>query len=402
MTDKYRVVLNYRLSPKIKIVWIYSGSLAAALDAATWLQTVKELRRFGWGVTLVAVGPKGYRQISGVEVLCISRPEIYLFRQVVYHLKALHFIARQWATTDIILFHETSAVWIVPLRLIRILTGKRQPALVMDTRSLPMPLTNKRNWKDRARKVAYLAGNHLGNKWSDGRLAITKRMADAAGIPAEKLWGTWASGADIEHFRGACRNRQWPSFDEPVRLIYHGSMHYERNLMLLCQAVAEVNVRGMIFHLSLFGEGTERADLERFASQTQGAIQVHMPVSCATVPNVLAQAHVGVLPFPDETQFRVSSPIKLFEYMAAGLPVLVTRISCHTDVIGLGEYAFWAKDAGKQSFVDALCLLWQSRCLLGKMGAKAAVAATDWTWQSSAENLRKALAKGSGWRTVSE
>ena len=36
------------------------------------------------------------------------------------------------------------------------------------------------------------------------------------------------------------------------------------------------------------------------------------------IPEVLARAHVGVLPFPDEEKFRVSSPIKLFEYMAAG------------------------------------------------------------------------------------
>jgi glycosyltransferase involved in cell wall biosynthesis len=171
-------------------------------------------------------------------------------------------------------------------------------------------------------------------------------------------------------------------------------MDHERNLMALCLAVARANADGMSFDLSLVGDGTERAELEEFAAQTKGAVRVVPTVPYAAIPEVLARAHVGVLPFPDEEKFRVSSPIKLFEYMAAGLPILATRIVCHTDVVGSGEYNFWAEDAGEQGLLDALCLVWRSRDLLSELGRRAAIDAESWTWSASAQTLIQALKRG--------
>jgi glycosyltransferase involved in cell wall biosynthesis len=388
------VVQDHRSSAQLHIVWIYSGSLAAALDAATWLKTVKELRSFGWRVTLLAVGPDGCHQIRGVEVLCIPRPEVYLLRQVAFHLRVLQVVVRQWATIDLILFHEISAPWILPLRLVRRLAGRQRPVLVMDTRSLPMPSADKETWRDKLRKRSHRIANQLGNSYVDGRLAITQRMAAAVRIPAGKLWGTWPSGAEVEYFALACIKRRWPLPNASIHLIHHGSLHHERNLMTLCRAVAHANAEGMSFALSLVGDGTERAELEDFATQTNGRVRVVSPVPYEEIPEMLARAHIGVLPFPDEEKFRVSSPIKLFEYMAAGLPILATRIVCHTDVVGPGNYAFWAQDAGEQGLLDALRLVWQSRDFLSEMGRQAAIAADGWTWTASAEKLRKALEKG--------
>ena len=101
-----------------------------------------------------------------------------------------------------------------------------------------------------------------------------------------------------------------------------------------------------------------------------------------------------MLPFPDEEKFRVSSPIKLFEYMAAGLPILATRIVCHTDVIGNGAYVFWAEQTDAAGLLAALRLVWLSREVLSTMGAQAAVAAQAWTWHTSAQKLKLAIEHG--------
>lgn len=397
---------DLRSPNEFHVVWIYAGPLMTTLDAATWLKTVNELRGFGWRVTLVAAGPKGYHQISGVEVLCIPRPDVYLFRQVAFHLRVLNLLLRQWATIDVILFHERSVTWILLLRFVRFFTAKRWPVLVMDTRSLPMPPYKRQTWKDKLRKRAYLIENLLGNRCADGRLAITRRMAEVVGITAKKLWGTWPSGVNLEQFASAQTVRRWPSPGEPVHLIYIGALHHERNLIPLSQAVEQANAEGMAFRLRLLGDGTARPELEQFAARSAGQIQICRPVPHEQVPEVLARAHVGVLPFPDEEKFRVSSPIKLFEYMAAGLPILATRIVCHTDVVGSGEYAFWAKDSATLSLVEALRLIWQSRGSLRIMGRRAAKAAERWTWTASAMKLKQSLecgtaARGHKLRTLS-
>jgi glycosyltransferase involved in cell wall biosynthesis len=117
-------------------------------------------------------------------------------------------------------------------------------------------------------------------------------------------------------------------------------------------------------------------------------------VSHDQVPKCLSQAHVGVLPFPDEVKFRVSSPIKLFEYMAAGLPIMATRILCHTEVIGNDDYVFWAERSDDLGLYEALQQIWNKRERLREMSWPAIFAANDWSMLASAKKLKTAIEQG--------
>lgn len=374
------------------LLWVYPASPTTNLCATKWLEVTRQLRRLGWRVTLVAEGPGGQRNIRGVEVFCIRKPRVYLLGHFIFHLRLLRFLARESATIDLILFHKMSALWVLPLRLARhFLTGRRRPLLVMGTETLPMWVAT---WKDRLRAWLDRPVHRLANCLADGQLANTQRMANAVRIPPQKLWGVWPCGVDLGKFAPTQTARRWPMRGESLHLVYIGVLHYERNLMSLCRAVAKANAEGMAFALSLIGDGTERLDLEDFALQTEGRIRVIPPVPHEQIPRWLAQAHIGVLPFPDEQKFRVSSPIKLFEYMGAGLPILATRIVCHTDVVGDGAYAFWAEDASVEGLLVALRLVWQKQDSLSAMGSRAAAAAQAWTWPESAKKLKLALERG--------
>jgi glycosyltransferase involved in cell wall biosynthesis len=384
---------DHRRSALPHLVWVF-GASPRKLDAATWLETTRELRQLGWRVTLVAAGARGHQYIEGVDVLCLPMPHVFLLSQVVFHLELLRRLAHDWATIDVILFHQMSAPWILPLRLVRCIAGKKRPLLVMDTRTIFMMATNKQRWKDRLHRVFGDLMEQLANRWADGRLAITQRMAETVRIPQERLWGVWPSGVNLEKFASARSARRWPAPDEPIHLVYVGVLACERNLMTLCRAVEQANVEGMSFVLSLVGDGPERVALEKVAGQMGQRIRVVPPVLHDQVPEVLRQAHVGAVPFPDEEKFRVSSAIKLFEYMGAGLPVLATRIACNTDVIGAGNYAFWAEQADVPGLLAALGLAWQHRDSLSELGNQAAIAAQAWTWHESAKKLGRSLDYG--------
>jgi len=105
----------------------------------------------------------------------------------------------------------------------------------------------------------------------------------------------------------------------------------------------------------------------------------------------LQQAHIGSLPFPNEEKFNVSSPIKLFEYAASGLPLLATRIRCHTDVVGDRPYVFWAETNRVEDLADALGRIWRNRSQLANLGARAATDAQAWSWEASAKHLSEAF-----------
>ncbi len=377
-----------------QVIWLYSGSLGDALDAATWLDTTSELRNMGWQVILVAAGPSGAQYIGDTEVFCIPRPKQYLLRQIVYHFRFLKFLRGQIKNVDVVLFHPMSAVWFLPLRIWRFLSGDRGPLLAMDIRSVPMEQRKRQGWRGQLRDVFVGFVRSASVCWVDGYLTITRRLAEAIHIPAHKLWGEWPSGVNPTLFARAIIGRCWPLPGQSIHLVYIGALQHERNLITLCRAVEQANSDAMAFSLLLVGDGTERVGLERIANASQGQIRVAARVPHEQIPDILAWAHIGVLPFPDEQRFRVSSPIKLFEYMAAGLPILATRISCHTDVVEDGEYAFWAENAEVSGLLQPLQAIWKNQRSLADMGNKASRAAQNWTWHESASKLKAALEFG--------
>ena len=372
------------------LVWVFADSLNASLDAATWLETTAALRRQGWRVTLIDEGDEGLHQVRGVEVLSFPKPDTYLVRQEIFHRSIVRYIRQHWDDIDVVLFHQMSTPWMLPLKARRVASGRKRPLFVMDTRTVPMTVVS---FKDRVRSLFDNAMNRAANRWVDGQTAITVRMAEAVDISPNHLWGVWPSGVNAEQFAHA-RERHWPADGEPIQLIYVGAIFQERNLMGLCRAVEAANAAGLSFEFTIVGDGPERADLADYAARTEGRIRVLPPVAHAQVPDLLAQAHVGVLPFPAEPKFRVSSPIKLFEYMAAGMPILATRIVCHTDVIGDTPIAFWAEPNGDDGLYRALTRCWQARAELREMGGRSTKTVDNWTWDAAAHKLSSALMYG--------
>ncbi len=387
-----------RPSPRVPVfhhlVWVCHASLASKLDAATWLQITKELRKLGWNVTLIAAGPNGKHTVGGVEVLGFAVPNVYLIRYLVFHARLLAFILRNWQNIDIVLFHPMSALWLLPLRLLRPLRGSTGPLVVMDTRDLDAPGGHGLRYRFRTAHGALV--RRLAGGWADGQTAITERMAELVRIPRKQLWGTWPSGVNLEDYAPAQALRRWPGEAEPIRLVYTGTLLPERNLVAMCQAVEHANAAQMQFSFRLYGGGSSRAELEAFASGTAGRVSVCAPVPHEQIPSVLAQAHVGVtsLFFPNQALFQASSPIKLFEYMAAGMPILALRMPCHTDAAGDSPCVFWAETPTVEGLTAALRALWSQRATLASAGCAAAELSREYTWAASARKFALALEHG--------
>lgn len=376
------------------LVWVSTITPSLSLDSATWLDTTQELRRLGWEVTLVGKGEPGRHTVRDVEVFCLSHPSIYFLGQWIFHFHILRFLARHWREWDAILFHQISAFWLLPLRFLRSLTGSKRPLFIMDTRDLPD--FDQGTLRLRLRKRFYDLVYWMANRWADGQTAITSRMAELVAIPPAQLWGIWPSGVNPDAFTSAYTARQWPRPDEPIQLIYIGRLIKERNLLPLCHAVKQANTTEMDFVFTLVGDGGHRDELAKFAVSTAGAVRVLPSVPHEQMPQLLAQAHIGVtsLPSPQQSKYQASSPIKLFEYMAAGMPILSTRNVCHTDVVEEGAYAFWVNDANETELLSTLKQIWQNRAQLSALGEEAVSAAQDWTWQATAGKLSKALESG--------
>jgi glycosyltransferase involved in cell wall biosynthesis len=377
------------------LIWVTPNDLRTTLDAATFLDTADEMRKLGWQVSLLCGVSSGTTQVRGIDVVPIPSPNIYFFGQHIFHQRALRFIKRQKPPADVVLFHQVSGLWMLSLHLWRRLRRRSHPLIVLDTRSVYMPdKSTRQQIKGVLRETYYHLINWAANRWADGQTAITAHIAQSIPIPPDKLWGCWPSGVTPARFTSSAAQRQWPNPSETIKLIYIGSTHYERNLLTLAEAVCQTNQNATQFHLTIIGDGAQQEELKAFAREHPKDLTVHDPIPHEEIPHRLAQAHVGALPFPDEEKFRVSSPIKLFEYMAAGLPVMATRIVCHTDVMADADYAFYANGADVPALTACLKNIARHTRDLPALGQQAMQAADQWSWAAAARKLDKALKQG--------
>lgn len=376
---------------QLKLVWISTINPTGTLDAATWLETAGSLNALGWNVLLVGEGDGGNFPANAVNVQTVPRGRGYFVGKASYVIKALRHVSPD---ADVVLFHPMAFPWILLLRLRRLLNGSKQPMMVMDTRDLIDIVPG--DWRAFLHRGFTSIVHRLAPLFTDGQTVITPRMAELVGVKPKRLLGVWPSGVRIEPFLVAREQRVWLQPDNVLCLIYIGIFLQKRHLVELVEAVIDATNSGMQFSLQLYGDGPLRPDLVELAKMSGGCVTINGSVPHREIPSLLGNAHIGVtsLPDVDDRKYQASSPIKLFEYLAAGMPVLATENVCHTGVVGSGRYAFWAQSPTTADLRSALSQIWDQRELLPTLGLEAAAAADNWTWDAAAAKLDSALRSG--------
>lgn len=129
-----------------------------------------------------------------------------------------------------------------------------------------------------------------------------------------------ATGPDASPLRGATN----VATDEPLAL-YHGSLGSHRGIEQAIQAIADP--RASAVHLALMGMAAPEGVYQDLASRLGVTDRVH--VLDAVPPGQLLDwvrgADIGLMPIqPSTLNHRLSTPNKLFECIAAGVPVVAS------------------------------------------------------------------------------
>jgi glycosyltransferase involved in cell wall biosynthesis len=126
--------------------------------------------------------------------------------------------------------------------------------------------------------------------------------------------------------------------DVPVAL-YHGSFGRERGFEQLGTAILEPGLERV--HVAFLGYGSQRAALEALAREARfgGRLHVLDPVSPDDLLPWISGADVDVMALqPTTLNHRLSTPNKLFEAIAAGVPVVVSDFPAMRAIV-LGDAA---------------------------------------------------------------
>jgi glycosyltransferase involved in cell wall biosynthesis len=119
-------------------------------------------------------------------------------------------------------------------------------------------------------------------------------------------------------------------FEGRVPIVYHGGISESQGLFDLIGAMERIHERLPAAVLVLIGpvepDVLERATAEIRARGLDGCIEHVAWVPHEEIASYVALARVGVIPFRAVIGLWWGTPIRLFEYMASGVPVVVSRL----------------------------------------------------------------------------
>lgn len=198
------------------------------------------------------------------------------------------------------------------------------------------------------------------------------------GIHRVALWGR---GVDAERFNPrwrseAMRDRLSDGHPDDIILLYVGRLSPEKQLMQL-RAVLE-NVPGT--RLALVGDGPDRAKLEQYFA---GLPVVFLGFQQGeALSEAYASADVFVFTSALETFGLVVT-----EAMAAGLPVVASRVGGVGDVVseGVNGYSFQVGDTS--ALIDGVRLITENRETMRQMSFAARSFAETQTWESMMDEV---------------
>ena len=117
----------------------------------------------------------------------------------------------------------------------------------------------------------------------------------------------------------------------------------------------------------------------------------------ARVRETIAGAGVAVLPLPDNLMARYfTSPLKLFDYMAAGAPIVASDLPTVREVLSDGDNALLVPPEDPAALATAIRRLLVNGGLADRLRRTAFEQVRAYTWDARAARIIEALERVSG------
>lgn len=164
----------------------------------------------------------------------------------------------------------------------------------------------------------------------------------ARGIPADKVHVV-PNGVDVDVFQPRARSAELVTRFGLAGTFTFGYVsnldHYREGQETLIEAAVELRRRGIAATALVIGDGRRRAELERLAERLRAGDAV---IFTGSVPHdevldYYALLDVFVIPRVDERAARLVTPLKPFEAMAAGIPLVTSDLAALREITGDGQ-----------------------------------------------------------------
>ncbi len=335
-----------------EIYWIDLNKFDTKNDKSTWLEMSEILIKNGFKVTLLCGYKYNKEKYSSYKVRikylsAISFSPIY---RLILLLRATFYLLQAAGPKDLIIVSPAS------LFAGYILKFFRKCHIHLDIRS---PAIEVHGFKNHIIKLLFWTFPLLFFSNSPNTYSFISRQLK---YQVETEFNTqfknhliWHSGVNTRMFQNTPPSKKQKS--SKFNLLYQGSLSPNRGIDLIIKSLAllKKSVKENIM-LSIVGGGPYLNIFKKMASELDIAEHIHFTgfIPYEKMPLIIQSADCCICPLPDLPEWNVSSPLKVFEYLACGKPMILTPIAAHEQIITNNDFIVWTKGFSPADFSTAI------------------------------------------------
>ncbi len=192
-------------------------------------------------------------------------------------------------------------------------------------------------------------------------------------------------------FAGRFSNKKFDAHDN--RIFYSGSFHPWKGVNVLVEALQFLKMTELVLMGPM--NGRQREELTALSKKVgvSKRVCIRKPVSPAKMGSVLEEINFAAIPNGKDTRSRLfTSPLKLFDYMAAGAALIASDHPSLQEVVG-EEKIGWAEPENPRSFANAYNKLRENPVETQKTVLSLMEKANGYSWKRRGERIHEILAK---------
>lgn len=228
---------------------------------------------------------------------------------------------------------------------------------------------------------------------ADAVIAQTNHMKSAIQEFYHKDIFVIPNGVDIDRFsrlsRGKARIELNIKGDEKI-LLFVGGLRPVKGVRYLIESMSIIKQEYENIRLLIVGEGEERQTLEGLAARLDltECISFLGQITNDAIPGYMIASDILILPSLSE-----GFPVTILEAMAAGLPIVTTRVKGMPEIVRDGENGFLVEPKNPGQIGEKVLLLLENDDLRRRISGNNREKAKRYSWESVARSLEEVYTK---------
>jgi glycosyltransferase involved in cell wall biosynthesis len=358
----------------------------SAFATRIFYRQAKTLVRAGYDVTLIAQHD-GDTMVEGVRIIGLPKPKNRFTRIFGLTWRAFRLALRQKA--DVYHFHDPELLpwgW-----LLQKITHK---PVIYDVHEYYADCIITKEWipaffRGPISKVVDKQEKMLAKRLA-GVITVNRDMEDLFKKANKNVitLHNYPSRSFVEKFNGK-------SLTDSFTVIYVGGVSRDRGYQVMVDAMQIVKDKEPRARCIIVGPideaGLSKAFLGRQASLLEtGGVELTGEVSYQEIPRLLSKASIGWYPVLPTPNYLQATPIKIFEYMAARMPIVCSNMGFVKGIVEQAECGLLAEAGNPEAHAVALLHLLENPGEAQKLGENGHQAVLEeYNWEKEVKKLEE-------------